>query len=83
MDAYSPQLMELQIIGENFRPNVTAVAYTDHDQSTETKLNTRFVSAQELRADLPRELWRTHRLSYRFVISTQAGDKAVEVVEGD
>ena len=83
MDAYSPELIELQIIGENFRPNVTAVAYADDIQSTPTKLNTRFVSSQELRADLPRELWRTHRLSYRFVISTHAGDKAVEVIEGD
>jgi hypothetical protein len=82
MDAYSAEVMELQIIGEHFRANDTAVAYTD-DYHSETKLSTQFVSSGELRAELPRELWRTHRLSYRFVISTRAGDRAVEIVEPD
>jgi hypothetical protein len=82
MDAYSPELMELQIIGEHFRPNVTAVAHIE-DHKSEMKLNTEFISSKELRVQLPRELWRSHRLSYRFVISTSAGDKAVEIVEPD
>jgi hypothetical protein len=43
------------------------------------KLKTVFVSPEELRAWLPQGMWRTHRLSFRFVVQTEKRKSAVEI----
>lgn len=76
MDFHSPAFTALEIGGDNFRPgDVVALRYTFHER---TKLRTQYVSPHQLRAWLPRDLWRTHRLSFRLVVQTAAGLCAAE-----
>ena len=72
---------EVTVIGSNFRPNDSIVASAD--QSEKTKLPTQFISPTELRVSLPRQLWREHRISYRFVIVTPQGERASELYEDE
>jgi len=76
MDFHGPALMPIQVGGDNFRPgDVVTLRYTFHER---TKLRTQFISPHQLKAWLPRELWRLHRLSFRVVIQTAAGLCAAE-----
>jgi hypothetical protein len=70
--------MEFIVRGKNFRPNVTVVASNDGG-GVFNKLKTVFVSPEELRAWLPQGMWRTHRLSFRFVVQTEKRKSAVEI----
>jgi hypothetical protein len=74
----APKEMEFIVRGKNFRPNVTVVASNDGGGAF-TNLRTLFVSSEELRAWLPQSMWRTHRLSFRFVVRTKKGERAMEV----
>jgi hypothetical protein len=81
MTASGPQGIEVTVLGRNFRANDTVFAAAD--QGTKVKLQTQFVSPAELRVSLPRELWRDHRVSYRFVIVTPQGERATELFEDE
>jgi hypothetical protein len=72
---------EVTVTGTNFRPNDSIIASAD--QGEKTKLPTQFISPTELRVSLPRELWRQHRISYRFVIVTAQGERATELYEDE
>jgi hypothetical protein len=81
MTADGPPGEEVTIIGRNFRSDDSIVASVDEGEKT--KLPTQFISATELRASLPRQLWREHRVSYRFVIVTAQGERATELYEDE
>lgn len=72
---------EVTVIGANFRPNDSIVASAD--QGEKTKLPTQFISSTELRVSLPRQIWREHRVSYRFVIVMPQGERATELYEDE
>jgi hypothetical protein len=72
---------EVTVIGTNFRPNDLIVASAD--QGEKTTLSTQFISSTELRVSLPRQIWREHRVSYRFVIVTPQGERATELYEDE
>jgi hypothetical protein len=76
MDFQSSQFLALEISGDNFRPN-DVVAF-DNKVSDRTRLKTQYVSSHHLRAWLPRELWRKHRVSFRLIVQTSAGFCAAE-----
>jgi hypothetical protein len=81
MTATGPTGEEVTVIGSNFRPNDSFIVSAD--QGEKTKLPTQFVSPTELRVSLPRQLWREHRVSYRFVIVTAEGERACELYEDE
>ena len=81
MTANGPPGEEVTVIGSNFRPNDSIIGSAD--QGEKTKLPTQFISSTELRVSLPRELWREHRISYRFVIVTAQGERASELYEDE
>jgi len=77
MDFESPRFLTLEINGDNFRPN-DVVFSDDRLHSGRNRLKTQYLSSHHLRARLPRESWRKHRLSFRFVVQTSAGICAAE-----
>jgi hypothetical protein len=81
MSAAGPPGEDVAVIGKNFRPNDFIVASIDEGEKT--KLPTQFVSSTELRVSLPRQIWREHRVSYRFVIVTAQGERATELYEDE
>jgi hypothetical protein len=81
MTATGPTQEEITVTGSNFRPNDSIIASAD--QGEKAKLPTQFISPTELRVSLPRELWRQHRVSYRFVIVTAQGERASELYEDE
>jgi hypothetical protein len=80
MDFQSPDFLSLTVYGENFRENDYVVLSTD-DEANDVKLKTEYVSPQELRALIPRELWKDHRYSFRLVAQTAAGACSTELWE--
>jgi hypothetical protein len=70
----------LTVHGENFAPGESVLA--DNGEK-EVKLKTLYVSPQELRAWLPRHLWREHRLRFRLVVRTAMGRCIADVSEDD
>jgi hypothetical protein len=76
-----PPELEVTVIGKNFRANDSIVAGSDEGEKT--KLPTQFVSSTELRVSLARQLWREHRVSYRFIIVTAQGERATELYEDE
>jgi len=81
MNSSGPPGEEVTVIGDNFRPNDAIIASAD--QGEKTKLATQFISSTELRVSLPLQLWREHRVSYRFVIVTSQGERATELYEDE
>ena len=81
MSAAGVAAEEVAVIGTNFRPNDSIVASAD--QGDKIKLATQFISPTELHVSLPRQLWREHRISYRFVIVTSQGERAMELYEDE
>jgi hypothetical protein len=81
MTADGPPGVEVTVIGQNFRADDSILASAD--ESEKVKLSTQFISPTELRVSLPRELWREHRVSYRFVIVTPQGERASELYEDE
>jgi hypothetical protein len=67
----------LKVYGENFK-NGDAVIAENGESLGNGKLRTEFVSPQQLNAWLPREMWRSHRLSFRLVTQTSTGTCASE-----
>jgi hypothetical protein len=81
MDSQSPKFLVLEIKGDNFRPNDVVFFNDVYGRTNRTRMRTQYVSADHLRAWLPREAWRKHRLSFRLVIQTPAGLCAAEPFE--
>ena len=81
MDAHSPALMELEVYGENFREGQYLVLKNGDMQSV--KIDPEYVSPNKFRAQIPRELWKVHRLSFRLVAQTSTGVCSVEVWEDE
>jgi hypothetical protein len=81
MPAGGPSVEQVTVTGKNFRPNDSIIASADHGEKT--RLPTQFISSTELRVFLPRQLWREHRVSYRFVIVTPQGERATELYEDE
>jgi hypothetical protein len=76
MDQRSRTGILLKVYGENFRNGDTVIA---ENGELDGNLKTEFVSPQQLNAWLPREVWRSHRLSFRLVTQGAAGKCAAEV----
>jgi hypothetical protein len=81
MDSQSPEFRVLKIEGDNFRPNDVVFFNSIYGHTNRTRMRTQYVSTHHLRAWLPREAWRKHRLSFRLVIQTPAGLCAAEAFE--
>jgi hypothetical protein len=79
MDFQSPDFLSLAVFGENFREDNYVVLSTDN--GPDVKLKTEYVSPQELRGLIPRELWKDHRYSYRLVTQTAVGTCSTEIWE--
>lgn len=77
MDEPSSTGIFLQVFGENFRNGDTLIAQNSESQN-DGKLRTEFVSPQQLNAWLPRQMWRSHHLSFRLVTQTSVGTCASE-----
>jgi hypothetical protein len=77
MDYRSPAAKLLIISGENFNDGDTVIA-ENGELNGNGKLRTEFISPQQLNAWLPREMWRSHRLSFRLVTRSQSGSCAAE-----
>jgi hypothetical protein len=77
MDEPSSTGIFLKVYGKNFKNGDTLIAQNSESQG-DGKLRTEFVSAQELNAWLPREMWRSHRLSFKLVTQMSAGTCASE-----
>ncbi|MGA8145483.1 MAG: hypothetical protein WB987_16465 [Candidatus Acidiferrales bacterium] len=81
MTADGPPGVEVTVTGKNLRSSDAIIANVDHGERV--KLATQFVSTTELHVSLPRQLWREHRVSYRFVIVTSQGERASELYEDE
>lgn len=81
MNYKSPPTTRLQIHGENFA-TVDSVIAENTELGQGGKLETKFINSQELEAWLPREMWRSHRLSVRLIVETSSGTCAAEMWEG-
>jgi hypothetical protein len=77
MDEPSSTGIFLKVYGENFKNGDTLIAQNNESQG-DGKLRTEFVSPQQLNAWLPREAWRSHRLSFRLMIQASTGTCAAE-----
>jgi hypothetical protein len=78
MGAQSSRYEAIEVEGENFRSDDRVVAVLDDERFD---LKTEFIADTKMRARLPRELWKKHRLSYRLLLQTAAGVCATEVFE--
>jgi hypothetical protein len=76
MDFQSPEFLTLVISGDNFRPK--DVVALDDKLSDYIRLKTQYVSSHQLKAWLPRESWRKHRMSFRLIVQTSEGPCAAE-----
>ena len=84
IDPAGPQNVIIAIHGEHFRKNeIVTVLRDEHSVLKDFKLHTEYLSPQELRVWLPRDLWSEHRLRYRFAVETKAGLCVVETDEDD
>jgi hypothetical protein len=76
MHAEDPVFMELKVYGDNLRKDQHVVL---SNGDVVAQLNTEYVSPHELHVQLPRDLWRYHRLSYVLVATTPDGPCSAEI----
>ena len=69
----SPKFLPLRVRGYYFRPDDKIVVVTDAYSKDDIRLKTKFVSAEELLAWFPRDLWRVHKITFRLLV--RAGGK--------
>jgi hypothetical protein len=81
MDFQSPEFLALEIDGDNFRANDVVFFNDIYGHTNRTRMKTQYVSEHRMKAWLPREAWRKHRLSFRLLIQTSAGFCAAEAFE--
>jgi hypothetical protein len=81
MNDRSPGELEVTIHGENFVPE-DKVRFSFGGQTTnDREVRSEYVSATQLRAWIPRQLWRKHQLTYRLVVQAKSGQRYVQQVD--
>jgi hypothetical protein len=81
MNERSPSELRVTIHGENFVPE-DKVRFSFGGQTTnDREVRSEYVSATQLRAWIPRQLWRKHQVSYRLVVETKSGQRYVQQVD--
>lgn len=82
MTEHSREELKITIRGENFIRENTVQAFIDgaDDHDTVT-LRTQYVSSTELRAWIPRQHWRKHKIVYRLIVETASGQRYTRDVE--
>lgn len=83
MTGYSPEELMITIRGENFIRENRVQAGNTHDISDNTVLRTEYVSSSELRAWIPRQYWRKHKIAYRLVVETTSGLRYTRQIQRD
>jgi len=78
MDSSGPAGILLKIYGENFTKE-NGVIMDSGALGPTAELKTQFIDSQELTAWLPRDLWRSHQLSFRLMARTLTGVCTVQV----
>lgn len=73
MNEHSPKELEITLRGENFSPEDKVRFSFGSKVNNDKEVRSEYVSPTTLRAWLPRQFWRKHALSYRFVVETTAG----------
>jgi len=78
-----PTSMRITVHGKHFRRDTTVKAWTNDndDLGEERALRTEFVSSNELRAWLPRDLWLWKQRSYRLALNYRGRSCTLEVKE--
>jgi len=75
MNEHSPEELRIIIRGENFLPedkvNLDVYYFGPHEVGARTE----YVSPTELRAWIPRNIWRQHQITYRLVVETTSGER--------
>jgi hypothetical protein len=66
----SPKFLPLRVRGYHFRPDDKVVVVKNEYSKYDIRLKTKFVSAEELLAWFPRDLWRVHKITFRLVVRT-------------
>lgn len=81
MDERSPGELRVTIYGENFVPE-DKVRFSFGGQTTnDREVRSQYISATQLRAWIPRQFWRKHRISYQLVVETRSGQRYVQRVD--
>jgi hypothetical protein len=81
MNERSPGELKVTIHGENFVPE-DKVRFSFGGQTTnDREVRSEYTSATQLRAWIPRQLWRKHQVSYRLVVETKSGQRYVQRVD--
>jgi hypothetical protein len=75
MNEHSPEELQITIRGENFVPENKAMMAFGNSANNDLALRTEYVSLTTLRAWIPRQYWRKHRLVYKFIVETMAGNQ--------
>jgi hypothetical protein len=78
----SPKVRRLQVRGYHFRPDDEVVVKTEYGKG-DVRLKTTFVSAEELLAWFPRDLWRVHKITFRLVVRAGAKYYYTEIPSTD
>lgn len=78
MGSSGPAGISLKVYGENFTKDNGLIMDSGVLGPT-AELKTQFISSQELTAWLPRDLWRSHQLSFKLVAQTSTGNCTAEV----
>src|SRR5262249_40910923 len=75
MNAHSPKELAVTIEGENFVPEDKVRFAVGSQASMDREVRTQYISPTQLRAWLPRELFRKHEIAYRIVVETKNGQR--------
>lgn len=80
MESDDPPTMELKVFGENLREDQQVLL---NNGETIVTLKGNYISSQEIRVQIPRELWQRHRLSEKLVARTATGLCSSQVWESE
>jgi hypothetical protein len=81
MNERSPSELRVTIHGENFVPE-DKVRFSFGGQTTnDREVRSEYISSTQLRAWIPRQLWRKHQVSYRLVVEAKSGQRYVQQVD--
>lgn len=81
MNERSPTELRVTIHGENFVPE-DKVRFSFGSQTTnDREVRSEYISPTQLRAWIPRQLWRKHQVSYRLVVETKSSQRYVQQVD--
>jgi hypothetical protein len=81
MNERSPSELAVTIHGENFVP-ADKVRFSFWGQTiNDREAHSEYISATQLQAWIPRQLWRKHQVSYRLVMEAKSGQRYVQQVD--